>query len=403
MFYDFPKKMFTVVFWRLEKSTKRFVICYGGAASSKSYSIQQLFLIRLLEGTHDLLVIRKNSNTLFSSVFEGFKEVARRWDLLKKLDFVYGGDKKEIRCKLNDNKIIFKGVDDPEQLKSLKHGIRYIYIEEASQLYENDFNELNRRLRGILDIQIFLFFNPISENHWIKRKFFDELTYFSDTEVIHCTYKDNQFLTDEDRHNMETKNIGNDYNIYVLGQWGIESEGLVFLPDEWEVCDVVPEYAKRLPYGMDFGFSVDPTTLIELFLADGCLYINELFYKKGLTNISINGNEQSIQYHLELLKIPKQSLIVADSAEKKSILELRQLGYDVRPAIKGADSIIQGIDILHSYKKKITKNSVNTINEYRNYMKSVDKDRQYRNIPIDKYNHSIDSQRYVCLSRGILW
>ena len=154
---------------------------------------------------------------------------------------------------------------------------------------------------------------------------------------------------------------------------------------------------------MDFGFSVDPTTLIELFLADGCLYINELFYKKGLTNISINGNEQSIQYHLELLKIPKQSLIVADSAEKKSILELRQLGYDVRPAIKGADSIIQGIDILHSYKKKITKNSVNTINEYRNYMKSVDKDRQYRNIPIDKYNHSIDSQRYVCLSRGILW
>ena len=144
--------------------------------------------------------------------------------------------------------------------------------------------------------------------------------------------------------------------------------------------------------GMDFGFTNDPTAIVDIRLSEGALWINELLYHRGYDNLMI-------AKHLESLNIPKDILIVADSAEPKSIKEISSFGWRVEPALKGKDSIVTGLAILNRYKKYVTNTSLNIIKEYRNYRWQTDANENPTNKPIDKFNHAIDAQRYVCLNK----
>lgn len=226
-------KLFTGVFTAVRRAKTRYVVVYGGSGSSKSYSVHQNELIDLLvrdEG--DTLVIRKYGADLRESCFKLFKNLIDAYNLRPFFKCTYSGDNRRITLKNTGHSLVFKGIDDPEKLKSIV-GIKRIIIEEASQLTFDDFLELNRRARGMEGIQIIFILNPISENHWIKTNFCDEPgAYYNETTVLRFTYRDNcnalgeSFLTASDIRELERlKDINeNQYRIYVEAQWGVDNK-----------------------------------------------------------------------------------------------------------------------------------------------------------------------------------
>lgn len=154
----------------------------------------------------------------------------------------------------------------------------------------------------------------------------------------------------------------------------------------------MPEVYKKRWLGIDFGFTNDPTAIVDIRLASGELWIDELLYAKGYDNLMIAG-------HLSMLGVPRDTPVIADSAEPKSIREISAKGWKVEAAQKGKDSINSGISVLNRYRKHVTNRSVNIITEYRNYCWKMDEFGNVTNTPIDKYNHSVDAQRYVCMNK----
>ena len=233
MTVDFKKdadKLFTQVIYKVQAARTRYVLVYGGASSSKSYSVHQLELINIMgAGTGDTLFVRKANVNLRDSCFKLLKSLIVQYGL-SDLFTIYEGTIK-IVYKPTGRAILFKGIDDPENLKSIV-GIKRIIIEEATQLELPDFMELNRRARGIEGIQMILICNPISENHWIKTHLVDGKAYKERLTVLLFTYKDNcnlegkSFLTEDDIAVLEAiaEVDENQYNIYVLGQWGVENK-----------------------------------------------------------------------------------------------------------------------------------------------------------------------------------
>lgn len=225
-YYDYRKN---------KKSGKRVGIFYGGASSSKSYSVHQSELIDLInQKSYDTLFVRKNAADIENSCYKLLQDLALKWDITNLFTWAYSGSKRQIKNR-NGKRILFRGIDDPGKVKSIA-GIGRIVIEEADQLDEADFNELNRRARGIKGIQVILIFNPISEDHWIKKRFFDNKAVAAKTSVHRYTYKDNvnkegrSFLTTDDIRELEDlKDIDEvDYMVYVLGLWGKKRTGQEF-------------------------------------------------------------------------------------------------------------------------------------------------------------------------------
>ena len=220
---NLDKKLFNPLFWDLYKTTNRFVINYGGAGSGKSYTQSQFEIFKCLTERHKTLVIRKVSTTLQDSVCALFLQILSDW----KLNEYYTFNKVEKRFTfVNGSQIVCKGLDDPEKIKSIA-GITRIWIEEASDLDEPDLQQLNTRLRGkkLKDPQITLTFNPISEDHWIKKSFFDNVT--DNTTVFKTTYLNNNFIDDEYMKVLNSYK-DSDYNyfrVYCLGDWGKINKG----------------------------------------------------------------------------------------------------------------------------------------------------------------------------------
>lgn len=227
------RELFTGVYRKLRRAETRYVVVYGGSGSSKSYSVHQLELFNLLKRSRgDTLVIRKYGADLRESCYKLFGQLIDGAGLRPYFRFTYSADNRRISFKKNGCSLIFRGIDDPEKLKSIV-GIRRIVIEEASQLSFDDFLELNRRARGMEGIQIIFILNPISENHWIKTQFCDEGSpYYSETTVLRFTYRDNcnghgkSFLTAADIRELERlKEINeNQYRIYVEAEWGVDNK-----------------------------------------------------------------------------------------------------------------------------------------------------------------------------------
>lgn len=380
----------------------RFNVIWGGSNSSKSYSAYQRFIQAFnTEREHDYLVVRKFGTSIYDSVFQGMKNIISDFHLEFMYKYIESPGKLAIVNKVTGRRIIFKGLDDTEKIKSIVN-IKYCLIEEATELTQSDFNELDRRLRGFEGIKFFLIFNPVSRTHWINNYFFLTEVNRKYTYTVHCNVDQNRFATPEDIERLDNLLAidENDYRIYRLGEWGVLSSRIIL--KNWTIIDEIPEGAKRIPSGMDFGFSPDPTVKIDHYLYDNCLIVDEAIYETGLLNIN-TGNDigNTIEQRLIDTQHPKDVIIIADSAEEKSIREIRSKGYSIYAVKK--PGIMDSLKVMKSYRILVTRKSKNVINEYENYLLKIDRNGVILPEPIDEYNHSVDCTRYVLAMKSRLW
>lgn len=275
MTIDFTRnasKLFNKAFYDIRKVKTRFLVVFGSTNSSKSVSVHQSELINILNANYDILILRKYGTDLFDSCYALFKQQAERFGVTHLFKWSYSNEKRNITNIYTGKRIILKGVDDPDRLKSIV-GIKRIILEEADQFEFTDFTEINRRVRGMDGIQIVLILNPISENHWIKKNLVDkEGAYHNDTTILKYTYLDNKWHTQEDVKEYERLKLisENQYRIYVLGEWGIEDKQKKFAwafehskhvqpaIDNPELCKWSAEHITWL----SFDFNVNPLTCI---------------------------------------------------------------------------------------------------------------------------------------------
>ena len=276
-------------------------------------------------------------------------------------------------------------------------GLSVTQSEEAYEVFkEEDFDTLDESIRGEtpegLFKQITLTFNPWNERHWLKRRFFDVKS--DDILALTTNYTCNEWLDEGDLRLFETMKERNPrrYKVAGLGDWGIV-EGVIY--ENWEEKDFTINEARsehrdlQTVCGLDFGYTNDPSAFIIAFISveDKVLYVWDEIYKTGLTNPDIVNEITAAGYAKET--------ITADSAEPKSIAELRNLGLRVRPAVKGPDSIRHGIQFLQGFRMIIHPRCVNTETELSNYTWDTDKGGNRLNVPIDQFNHILDALRYA--------
>ncbi|MED1677564.1 MULTISPECIES: PBSX family phage terminase large subunit [unclassified Bacillus (in: firmicutes)] len=382
-------------FWNYEG---RYRVVKGGRGSKKSTTTALNIIYRMMQFPQaNTLVVRKVFKDHKDSTYAQLKWAIRRL----KVEHLWEWTKSplEIRYKPTGQKILFRGLDDPMSVTSITVDVGYLcwaWFEEAYQiLNEDDFNKVDMSIRGELPPgyfkQITLSFNPWNEKHWLKRRFFD----VQDNNILALTtnYKCNEFLGDDDRQLFDwmKKNNLRRYKIEGLGEWGI-AEGAIFT--NWrEFAFDRFEIAKRegikSAFGLDFGFTTDPSALAcsLVDIKNRELYIFDEMYKPGLLNNEIAETITDMGYRKEL--------IIADSAEQKSIAELRKYGLKkIKPAEKGPDSIKAGIQFLQQFTIFIHPKCSNAAMEFSNYVWDKNKDGKLINKPIDEYNHFIDALRY---------
>jgi len=282
-------------------------------------------------------------------------------------------NKSESTYQIGKSMIEFVSVDSPQKIRGRKRHI--CFINEGNELTKEEFFQLNIRTteRMIID------FNP-SEHFWV----FDDVIPREDCDTFITTYKDNPFLSESLVAEIERLKQVDEYywKVYGLGELAA-IRGVVF--SNYEMKSFVPDDYELKGYGMDFGFTNDPTTLIEIRMGDGELWVRELIWRTGMTN-------QDIAERIRELGIENE--IVADSSEPKSIEELRREGVNIRGATKGQDSIRAGIDLLRRYKINVHPDSMNLNKEFKSYKYKQDKDGNFSNQPIDRFNHGVDALRY---------
>ena len=369
----------TTVFQNNWDASTRYVVNIGGSRSTKTYSILQLLIVKALESTEPLVIsiVRKSLPALRISVMRDF------FTILKQLD-LYDAElhnKTENTYQLNQSMVEFFSIDDAQKRRGTKRDI--LFVNEANELDWEDFFQLQIRTTT----QIFLDFNP-SETFWYN----DQIQPREDVTTIHSTYKDNPYLNDDQVNEIERLQYTDKqyYQIYALGQFAGSFDRIYqYIP----IDDIPTNVAKLVALGMDFGFTNDPTTLVEVWKdgRDG-IYLNELIYEQGLTNGDIAAllGQYGVDKYIE---------IIADSAEPKSIEEIRRFGFNIKPAHKGPDSVNNGIDILKRHVIHVTKQSINLIKELNNYKWFTDKNNNKLNKPVDMFNHALDAVRYVALNK----
>ncbi len=363
----------------------RYEIFYGGAGSGKSMFIAQRLLMRTLgEPGHKTLVVRKVAKTNRHSTFALIVGIISSWKVMAL--FKVNKSDMEILCEGNGNQVIFTGLDDVEKLKSIA-GITDIWVEEASEITQEDFQQLDLRLRGKTQwpLQITMTFNPVSALSWLKAFFFDEP---KENCVIHkSTYKDNRFLDDEYKKVIEDlKNQDHTYyQIYGLGEWGVLGN-LVFHNYVFEDIPYKEQDFDAVYQGLDFGFN-HPSALIRVGMKDDELYVFDELYEKGLTNAEL------IQEVGRM--IDKRSQLIADSAEPARIKEFQQSGFRISGSVKGKGSVKDGIDWLKRHKIHISKKCPNLLAEIQQYSYKEDKDGNVLDEPIEFKDDAIAALRYA--------
>jgi len=366
---------------KIASLNKRIRIVRGGTSASKTFSIIP-FLI-------DFAI--KHANSEISIVSETIPHLRRGAirDFIKIMTMVgFWDDSKYNKSSLiytfnNGSYIEFFSADSPNKLRGARRDI--LFINECNNIDFESYYQLSIRTKKF----IYLDYNPVSE-FWVDT----ELLHDKDSQIITLTYKDNEALDqsiineiEKAKERAKTSTYwANWYNVYGLGQIG-SLQDVIF--DQWKQIDTIPEKAELVGHGMDFGFTNDPSTLVAIYKYEGKLIIDELLYRTNMTNNDLGNFLKSIQF--------ERKELICDSAEPKSIEELRLQGFNVRPAVKGADSIKIGIDILKRYEIQVTKNSTNLIKELRGYTWEKDNEGKLTGKPIDSLNHCVDPMRYIAL------
>ena len=390
---------FTKVFVKIAEGFKnsRFIINQGGSSSSKSYSAIQLIIIKALKSNEPKLfsIVSETIPHLKRGVMRDFFKIIIESGLYREEHH----NKTDSTYQLGNWTIEFFSADNDAKLRGARRD--FLFVNECNRITWDAFTQLEIRTRD----KIILDFNPVSR-FWVHSKLMNPNNSYS---FIKSTYLDNvDHLTGrplleesiikaiESRkpvYDLEGNILSGDeqfWKVYGLGEVG-SMEGVIF--NNWETVDSIPDSGKWSAFGLDFGFTNDPTAIVRVVYQGGDLWIEELCFEPGLTN-------PDIVEKLKSVGVGTLDDIIADSSEPKSIAEIRRGGFRAcRGVKKGPDSITNGIDILKRYRIKIHKKSINLIEEFSNYQWFKTKDGEYLNKPIDNFNHGIDAIRYVCFDK----
>ena len=360
------------VYDHLILSDKKIIVEQGGTRSGKTYNILLWVIFSYCTNQRNkiITICRKTFPSLRASVMRDFLTILKQNQMYSE----EAHNKSSSEYVLYGNLIEFISLDQPQKVRGRKRDL--LFINEANELFWEDWQQLLFRTNG----RIILDYNPSDEYHWI----YDKVIPREDADFYQTNYLNNPFLDKNIIQEIERlKDTDEEYwQIYGLGLKGI-TKSTIF---RYVEINKIPEQAKFLSYGMDFGYTNDPTTLIGIWVDKFNLYIKEYLYRTMMTTNDINKFLLSLNIEREM--------IYADSQEVRLIDELRRMGWNIRPSIKGRDSVNAGIDLLKRYKIHITKDSENAILEFRNYKWREDKSGKTLNIPIDEHNHLIDSLRY---------
>lgn len=392
----------------------RYRVLKGGRGSKKSCTTAIWYIYNMMKYPQaNTVVVRRYFNTHRDSTYAQLKWAINRLGV--KGAWRATINPLEITYLPTGQKILFRGFDDPQSITSITVEVGHlcwVWMEEAFQISnEDEFNKLDLSVRGALPDgyfkQITFTFNPWSENIWLKKRFFDPFERGQTNNVLCMTtdYRCNEFLDAADIEVFDEMQANNPrrYKIEGLGEWGI-AEGLVF--NNWQELEFNIEEMRNLTdsndrplynevFGLDWGFSNHPSAVIACIVNERTreIFVFDEIYKYKLTNQMIA--EELTQHKLD------KCLIVADSAEPKSIEEVRQFGITrIRPAKKGPDSVRAGIQKLQDYRIYVHPRCVNTLVEFNNYAWAKDKDGKTLDEPADEYNHLMDAFRYACEKIG---
>lgn len=357
----------------------RFIVNQGGTSSGKTYTIMQLLVVLSLQKKRQVITVagqdlpnlkvgaKRDLETILgsnTSLSQRFKE--------NKSESTFVNDKGSI--------IEFKSYQNAQDAKNGKRD--YLFVNEANGVPYDVFWQLQIRTRK----QVFIDYNPTAR-FWAH----DKIIGRTDAKLIISDHRNNIFLSEVEHKKIEEIEDRELWLVYARGLTG-KISGLVLT--RWQLVDKMPprEEWKMYAYGMDFGFTNDPTALELVVLAHGELWVDEYIYETGMTN-------PDIARRCKELGLTHNDLIIADCAEPKSIREIHNSGLYIVESTKGADSIKNGIDILKRYKLNITRHSQGIISNVKQYKYKVTRDGETTNQPIDMYNHGIDAIRYVALKK----
>ena len=372
----------------------RYRVVKGSRGSKKSKTTALNRITRIVQYPEsNYLCVRRYANTIRDSIYSDTKWAISRLGL--DAFFNCTVSPMEITYIPTGQKILFRGLDEGTKVTSIsvsKGVLNFVDIEEAYEINEDDFNKLDMSIRGEMPDgyfkQISLMFNPWSANSWLKKRFFDNPD--ENTFIKTTTYECNEWLDDADRRVFELMRINNPrrYQIEGLGEWGI-AEGLIY--ENWVVENFDVEELKKTTtaaFGLDFGFT-DPTAFVAMLIdkQNYTIYVFDEWYKTGVTNKDI------AQYLIQAGYAGQR--IICDSAEPKSIQELRDNGINhAEGSRKGKDSVNHGIQQIQGYKIVIKPHCTEFIKEISNYCWAKDKDGKPTDKPEHDFSHSMDAMRY---------
>lgn len=350
-------------------ATDDIIVNQGGSRSGKTYSILQVLIVKACQQRGmTISIVRKTMVSLRGTAMRDFMDIMMKMGLWDDDAYLKGAS----QYILNGNRFEFMGLDDPQKKRGAKRDI--LFCNEANELTKEDFMQLELRTTK----QIYIDFNPSDEYHWL----YDDV--IPRAKFIKSTYKDNPFLEQKVVQRIERlqETDPTSWMVYGLGERA-QSKDTIYQFHELEVS----ENATFICAGMDFGFSNDPTALIEIWQDGDSLFFRELLYRTGMTN-------QDISNFLKNHGYDRRTPIYADSAEPKSIEEIYRSGWNIKPAPKGKDSVNAGIQLLKTFKLHATPDSHNVIKEFRNYKWERDKNGRNLNKPRHEYSHAMDALRY---------
>jgi phage terminase large subunit len=359
-------------------ATCKYVVNQGGTSSGKTYAIVQLlFILAMQQPDMVITVAGQDIPNLKKGAYRDAIHIYNTTAMLKQ-QFGKPNQTDRIFTCNNGSIIEFSSFTDGQDAKSGKRD--YLFVNEANGIPYEVFWQLAIRTRN----RVFIDYNPTAR-FWVH----DKLLGKPDVQLIISDHRHNPFLSEELHQEIESIADVELFNVYARGKTG-KLEGLVY--SSWQLCDVMPAEYKKRWIGIDFGFTNDPTAIIDVRLSEGELWVDQLRYQTKMLNSDIADVLHS--YEAEQIEI------VADSAEPKSIAELRNRGFKIEGAEKGADSINAGIGVVKSYRLNITRRSLDIIQELQSYCWKKDKyTGRVLNEPVDGFNHALDAIRYVALNK----
>jgi phage terminase large subunit len=351
------------------------VVNQGGTSSGKTYAIMQnLFLHAIEEPNQVITTVGQDIPNLKVGALRDAENIVDSSELLQQYISSYNKTDRIFHF-FNGSVLEFKSYDDWQDAKSGKRD--YLFMNEANGIPKPIWDELYFRTKK----KSYLDYNPNTE-FWVH----SDLIGKDNVQLIISDHRHNTFLDQKIHDKIEAIEDPELWKVYARGLTG-KLEGVIFR--DYNVISNVSLDAKLIGYGLDFGYTNDPTALIAMYNQNGELVLDELIYEKRLLNVDISNR---------LRELNIGGTIIADSAEPKSIAELQSYGWMVEPAKKGQDSIRQSINTLKRYKINVTQSSHNLKKELNNFKWKQNKDGKLENVPVDFLNHAIDATRYVCLN-----